>query len=70
MTLNEYKTLDELIERYMDNNGMESLMNIISIICVEKADHVRASYSDGEAMAELWEARADLIATFVHDTWR
>lgn len=61
---NEEQAFITAVEVFVDNNGMGCFMDMISIICREKADHIRASYDQGDAMAELWDSRADLVNNF------
>jgi hypothetical protein len=61
MTNEEFLTA---VEQYIDCNGMGYFMDEVSEICTQKADHIRASYGEGDTIAELWDARANLVNKF------
>jgi hypothetical protein len=51
------KDLDAL-ETIVDKVGISETIRLLATVCSEKADHIRASYSD-EELAELWEDAAE-----------
>jgi len=53
MTRQEKELLESLIDRY----NMAEVLNALSEIAYEKADHVRTNWND-EPLARAWEASA------------
>ena len=46
--------LSEVIEKHIDRIGLPQMLELIAIICDEKAEHIRASYQD-EPLAVAWD---------------
>mgnify|MGYP001193968190 FL=1 len=49
------------LERVIDQIGLENTIDQISIICSEKADHIRSTYVDSISLADLWESKAKKV---------
>ena len=49
------------LESVIDQIGLENTIDQISIICSEKADHIRATYVDSISLADLWESKAKKV---------
>lgn len=49
--------LIDSLEQMIDEVGLEGLLDIIGLVCSEKADHIEQSYNDF-GLAESWNRRA------------
>ena len=49
------------LESVIDQIGLENTIDQISIICSEKADHIRCTYVDSISLADLWESKAKKV---------
>lgn len=59
----------EVIESWIDSDGLSSVLYIIGDICDEKAAHIQSSYSD-DNLAEFWHDygnRITELASSVHN---
>jgi hypothetical protein len=54
------RELQVLFEDAIDRHGLANVLDAISEICAEKADHIRASYDD-KVTARTWSSMADVI---------
>lgn len=52
--------LSSAVEQHIDQYGLESILEIVAIICHEKSDHIRANWQD-EKLARAWEKNGDRI---------
>jgi SHS2 domain-containing protein len=61
-TLNELigKALEETLERMIDQNGLTHVVNTLSVICAEKAEHLRINWQD-KALAKIWSADSNIL---------
>jgi hypothetical protein len=50
----------ELMERLIDTHGIGEVLRSLGILCGDKADHIRASYSD-KATARHWDNKSKAI---------
>jgi hypothetical protein len=48
------------LEQMIDTHGLASVLETISTICAEKADHIRANYDD-RTLARAWQTTANRI---------
>ena len=53
------ESLDQ-IETLIDRHGLETVLQMITFVCQEKADHIMVSYSD-ESLARAWQANGRLV---------
>jgi hypothetical protein len=58
---------DTELEQLIDKLGLAAVLKTIASICSEKADHIRASYSD-EALAYDWDRAAIAVSNCVTRT--
>lgn len=56
LTANEQVDLELLVDR----EGLDEVLRSLGIVCADKADHIRASYSDA-SLAGRWDAAAKAI---------
>jgi hypothetical protein len=54
------EVLEQHVEAMIDDSRLSDVLDAVSAVCSEKADHIRASYSD-ESFAKEWELMAGLI---------
>ena len=54
MSYPNQKTQDAL-EALIDQIGLENVIDQISTICLEKAEHIRSTYIDTTALPDHWE---------------
>lgn len=59
-------TKSELIdlEMIVDSRGLPKLLDAIADICRAKSEHIATNWQD-KALADLWDARADVVANTV-----
>lgn len=51
--------LSEVIEKHIDRIGLPQMIELIAIICEEKADHIRVNWPDSvNILAGSWERTA------------
>jgi hypothetical protein len=43
----------EALERMIDASSVEHVLSLLSIICLEKADHIRSNWQD-PSLARVW----------------
>lgn len=48
------------LEMMIDRHGLLHVLTGLSLICSEKADHIRASYDD-KALARAWRSESNRI---------
>lgn len=56
------KAFQTELEQAIDSIGLRRLLDLVTNICHEKADHVRTNWQD-ESMARAWERDAKRIDT-------
>ena len=54
------------LEILIDNAGLSAVLETLSELCAEKADHIRESYGDA-TLARHWDTAAGTIGCFVSD---
>lgn len=54
LTTQQEAQLREALERLVDARGLENVLELLAMVCSEKADHIRTSYSDN-ALADRWD---------------
>ena len=65
MSLNARLTADQ-IEADIDHHGLVNILTAIECVASEKADHIRASYSD-KILAKRWDALSKRLSTLLRD---
>lgn len=55
--------LEKELEKLVDATGLQSIVEGLSRICHEKAEHIRSSYND-KPLARLWEKNGNLFGKF------
>lgn len=53
--------IDDVIERLIDQHGVQQVLSVMSVIAAEKAEHVMASYGDRH-LARKWVQAANRLA--------
>ena len=51
----------ETIENIIDRVGVDELIEMLEMICNEKADHLRVNWQD-PSLAKAWEKQGDAFA--------
>lgn len=51
---------EEQLEKMIDSIGLEKVLEMLSAICAEKAEHVRSNWQD-VTLARAWERNAKAI---------
>ena len=54
MDLTELSDMERTLESYIDKISVPNLLEAVSRICIEKAQHIRENWQD-ESMAMAWE---------------
>lgn len=57
----EYTKDCEILEMKVDAHGVEGVLNMLSEICSEKAEHLRGNWQD-EREAKVWDKAGTRIA--------
>ena len=50
----------DMLEQYVDSQGLAGVLDVLAATCREKAEHVQSNWQDAR-LAELWEKAADII---------
>jgi hypothetical protein len=60
------QTISGQIEKMIDGNSLVEILEIVSHVCTEKADHVRTNWQD-EDLSNAWGQAADIILDAVDE---
>lgn len=61
MAITQEQGLDiEALEGMVDRHGLDGVLNMLSEICGEKAEHVRSNWQD-EPGGKIWDKRASIV---------
>ena len=58
--MKEHESDTDAIESMIDRLGMSEVMLLLTHICSEKAEHIRANWQD-EELAKRWDSVADAL---------
>jgi hypothetical protein len=57
----------EAVEQMIDQMGLNYLLDVISDICIGKAEHIRTNYADDD-LAEAWDEMAENVSHAAQDS--
>lgn len=55
--IDKTSSLSDALEMCVDRSGLANLLEVLAIVCEEKAEHIQANWQD-RALAGAWERTA------------
>lgn len=52
----------DLLESLLDKSDLQTILEALSAICAEKAQHIEASYADDRNLVSSWHVVSEFLA--------